>query len=152
MKYIRRKRTTKAGLTKQRNTDLTLESSHVYSKEYHYDSSSYEDGEYTFKPKLMLTTSQLKEKKEFEECTFHPKIKRIKSESTLPQDNSVYDKLYSNSKNLSEKKFFKKIEFMKKESNEYTFKPKLKKSGKLEYPGINKSYDFFDNQKKVILL
>jgi hypothetical protein len=136
MKYRKPKRISR----KPNNNDLTLESSYNYnSKDYNSDSF-----EYTFKPKQIMTTSELKEMREYEECTFQPKVNRSEIKY---DDSSVHEKLYTDSKNQMDKKYFKKIEHMRKESGDYTFKPKISKKSLKSVN--NTSYDFFENQKKV---
>jgi hypothetical protein len=130
------------------------------SGNYFNNSGSCEDGGYTFKARQVLTTSELREVKDFEECTFHPRINKNKSEKYLPMNSSsdnnfVYEKLYNDSKINSDKKYYKKVEHMRKESNDYTFKPKLisrgNSSNNLKLSNsMSKSYDFYDNMKKVI--
>ncbi len=74
------------------------------------------------KNNLSLTTNEINDLKEIEECTFKPKINK---KSQIIKNENIYNKLYQDSKIYSEKKVNRTINHLKKESEDLTFNPKL---------------------------
>jgi hypothetical protein len=67
-----------------------------------------------------ITTQEINEMKDLEECTFQPKVNKSK----IKQEN-VHDKLYNDSKIYSDKKQENTIRQFVKECQDYTFSPKI---------------------------
>jgi hypothetical protein len=67
-----------------------------------------------------ITTQDINEIKELEECTFQPKVNKSK----IRQDN-IHDKLYNDSKIYSGKRHENTIKQFVKESQDLTFSPRL---------------------------
>jgi hypothetical protein len=74
------------------------------------------------KNNMSLTTNELNDLKELEECTFKPKINRYRSRK---RSDNVYNKLYSDSKIYTDKKVNYTINHFKKESEDITFTPQI---------------------------
>jgi hypothetical protein len=69
-----------------------------------------------------LTTYELNDLKDFEECTFKPKVNRNRK---IKRTKNIYDKLYCDSKVYTDKKVNQTMNHFIKESEDITFIPKV---------------------------